>query len=439
MLRLHSTITGTLALVISALAIAPKNLAQVVAPITHVLHNFKGQSIDGAAPRAGVVIGPNGVLYGTTLMGGKQNCLTGCGTVYALVPPAAGSSGHWTEKIIHAFDFSVGDGYAPTANLVFGPNGSLYGTTLYGGAANVGVVFELKPPLPGAADADWTETILYSFLGSSAHDGANPSGTLALGKGGTIYGSTSSGGLVNATCPPAGCGTVFELAPSTEGAPWKETILHNFTGEGGEGYGPSSGVIIGKDGGLYGTTCIGGSGGGTVFQLKLADTAGINWTIDTIYLFNAPNDGTCPTGGLAADTTGALYGTTENGGDQRGGTVFKLTPGTAGVWNETILHNFGGAGDGNQPMAGLVIGPAGSLYGTTYVGGLNLFCCGTVFRLRPPTTAGGRWSETMYNLTYTDGVFPYLGSLAQDKAGRLYGTASAGGSRQAGTVFEVVF
>jgi len=173
--------------------------------------------------------------------------------------------------------------------------------------------------------------------------------------------------------------------------------------------------------------------------LKLADTAGINWTIDTIYLFNAPNDGTCPTGGLAADTTGALYGTTENGGDQRGGTVFKLTPGTAGVWNETILHNFGGAGDGNQPMAGLVIGPAGSLYGTTYVGGLNLFCCGTVFRLRPPTTAGGRWSETMYNLTYTDGVFPYLGSLAQDKAGRLYGTASAGGSRQAGTVFEVVF
>lgn len=130
------------------------------APVFATLYSFKG-SPDGAEPHAAVVIGKNGALYGTTYMGGANQCATSlgvyqCGTIFELIPNA---SIPWKEIVLH--NFNGNDGEFPNANLVFGSGGTLYGTTTLGGAAGAGTVFDLTPP--STAGGGWTETVLYSF------------------------------------------------------------------------------------------------------------------------------------------------------------------------------------------------------------------------------------------------------------------------------------
>jgi uncharacterized repeat protein (TIGR03803 family) len=161
-----------------------------------VLHAFNPQVGDGYTPFAGLVIGPGGVLYGTTADGGTG----GVGTVFSLTPPVAPGA-PMTYTTLHAFTEFEGDGYLPDRPLVLGSNGALYGTTEYGGAEGHGTVFELVPPAsPGGI---WTETILHSFTGGA--DGGNPNG-LTLGPDGTLYGTNNEGGA-------NGVGTVFALTP----------------------------------------------------------------------------------------------------------------------------------------------------------------------------------------------------------------------------------
>jgi len=138
----------------------------------------------------------------------------GCGGVFQLTPPAA-PGGAWTTSIVYSFTGTSGDGAFPAAGVVLGPGGVLYGTTEYGGSATVGspcttptavsgcgTVFQLTPPAsPGGT---WTETVLYSFSGQN-EDGATPLAGLTLGPGNVLYGTTSAGGA-------AGAGTVFSLA-----------------------------------------------------------------------------------------------------------------------------------------------------------------------------------------------------------------------------------
>jgi uncharacterized repeat protein (TIGR03803 family) len=106
------------------------------------VHNFANNGVDEYEPYAGLVVDASSNLYGTTQHGGSGgNCVDGCGTVFELAP----RDGDWSEKIRHDFTNNGEDGYEPVAGLIFGPSGNLYGTTLGGGAANSGVVFELKP------------------------------------------------------------------------------------------------------------------------------------------------------------------------------------------------------------------------------------------------------------------------------------------------------
>ncbi len=216
-----------------------------------VLHTFTGGH-DGGNPNAGVTINGRN-LYGTAYYGGA-----GYGTVYELKHAGSG----WTLNPLYTFT-GGSDGAYPRARVIFGPNGTLYGTTVLGGTGECsivgcGTVFNLRPSATTcrATLCPWTETVLYAFKGSP--DGNYPElGDLLFDHAGNIYGTTVSGGV---------SGTVYELTPSGSG--WTESVLYSFLGAPGDGYGPYSGVIFDNAGNLYGTTAGGGTGGGgTVFEL----------------------------------------------------------------------------------------------------------------------------------------------------------------------------
>jgi uncharacterized repeat protein (TIGR03803 family) len=151
-----------------------------------------------------------------------------------------------------------------------------------------------------------------------------------------------------------------------------------------------------------------------------------------LYRFTAyPHDGANPRAGLIADQNGNLYGTTEDGGPWNYGTVFKLTPPAtaSGAWTETVLYSFTGHTDGEKPLGGLIADQNGNLYGTTYDGGASGY--GTVFELGPPAVAGGSWTETVlhsFDPNGSDGFQPTAGLIA-DQNGNLYGTTQYGGGQ----------
>jgi uncharacterized repeat protein (TIGR03803 family) len=218
-------------------------------------------------------------------------------------------------------------------------------------------------------------------------------------------------------------------------------------------------VIIGHGGVLYGTTEGGGtSNNGTVFSLTPPGSPGASWTETALYSFaGAPNDGANPMDSpVAIGPGGVLYGTTYFGGAFNNGIVFCLTPPVSpgGVWTETVLYSFTGSpNDGANPEAGVVIGGGGVLYGTTAGGGISACAfggCGIVFSLKPPSSPGGSWTETvLHSLTDSEGSNPegnvVIGSdgaapeagVAIGSSGELYGTTFISGAFDFGTAFSL--
>jgi uncharacterized repeat protein (TIGR03803 family) len=300
------------------------------------LYTFQGGG-DGTTPVAGLIADRKGSLYGTTSTGGGGNCGVGCGTVFKLTPPRLGQTA-WTETVIYRFcaRSNCSDGFGPVGGLIADEEGALYGTNGGGGTGNwpngYGTIFKLTPPRTG--QTAWTETTLYTFQGGG--DGAAPVGLL-FKKEGALYGTTSEGGGGNA-CPQVyqavGCGTVFKLTPPGLGqTAWSETVLHRFSG-GSDGAVPFAGLIADREGALYGTTYLRGSGAdpgnGTVFKLTPPRVGQTAWTEAVLHRFSGGSDGANPVyAGLIADKEGALYGTTQGGNGYYSttsfGTVFKLT------------------------------------------------------------------------------------------------------------------
>jgi uncharacterized repeat protein (TIGR03803 family) len=392
--------TAVFLLVVVAAQLAP---AQTLI----VLHNFTG-AIDGEHPYDGVTLDRGGNLYGTAYEGG-----TGAGTVFKLSHQGSG----WTFNTLSTF---AGGGANPYAGVVFGANGTLYGTTSKGSVnGGNGTVFNLSPPptICNSSFCPWTETLLYSFTGSP--DGYGPGlGDVTFDPASNIYDTTYAGG--------SGYGIVYELTPS--GGGWTENILHSFGYS--DGAYPYSRVIRDSAGNLYGTTWGGGANGaGTVFELT---PSGSGWTHTVLYSFQPASDGGNPYSGLMFDSSGNLYGATSSGGSGGGGTVFKLTPAGNGTWTYSVIYSFTGANDCG-PQNNLAMDQAGNLYGTTYCDGANKL--GNVFKLTP---TGGGWTYTsLHDFTGgSDGEIPFC-SVAFDASGNLYGTAVTGGSRGAGTVWEI--
>ena len=391
-----------------------------------VLHTF-GSTPDGGFPVANLVFDGSGNLYGTTVQGGAY----GNGTVFRLTP----NGGKWIETLVYSFCLQslCADGSNPYSSLVLDAAGNLYGTSFQGGAYDYGVVFELTPHPNGT----WTETVLHSF-GDGA-DGTSPLAGLIFDNVGNLYGTTEAGGTGSAC--PEGCGTVFELSHLPNGQ-WTENILYNFCSETdcADGVAPA-GVLILDAGNLYGTAEFGGSNqNGTVFQL-IPDGNG-QWTETVLYTFQGGGaDGSNPFAGVIQDKSGNLYGTTEFGdvtsASANNGIIFELTREQGGQWTEKILHVFCSdqiyCSDGSQPLAGLVFDKTGNLYGTTFGGGVPNE--GVVFKLTPGQD--GAWTETpLYNFEGgSDGLNPHAGVIL-DPAGNLYGVAS-GVAQGNGVVFEM--
>src|SRR5271166_5141925 len=278
-----------------------------------VLHNFAGS--DGDSPQAGLTLDRAGNLYGTTRYGGSYNA----GTVFKVTRQGSG----WIFTPL--YDFRGGsDGKSPDSRVVFGPDGSLYGTTTYGGGYQVGVVFKLQPSASACKTAlcPWTETVLYSFTGQS--DGGVPEGDLVFDQAGNIYGTTFAGGQGDCVPLYTGCGAVYELTPNGSG--WTENVLHNFAA-GSDGASPESGLTFDSSGDLYGVTAFGGSHTyGTAFELQ-AMNDGFSYSI--LYNFGLESETPVPT--LTLDSAGNLYGTAQSGGTGNVGAVFELTP-SGGSW-----------------------------------------------------------------------------------------------------------
>ncbi|MFZ1009905.1 MAG: choice-of-anchor tandem repeat GloVer-containing protein, partial [Candidatus Sulfotelmatobacter sp.] len=316
-----------------------------------------------------------------------------------------------TEAVLHNFADNGTDGYQTYSPLVFDASGNLYGTTLDGGThtncygenIGCGTVFELSPAVGGG----WTENILYNFGGTST-DGTNPSGALIFDATGNLYGITEGGGTGVCDQGENSCGTVFELKPKAGGG-WEEKILHNFGSTSTEGYYPFAGLISDAAGNLYGTTADGGTYGfGTVFELIHA--ADGSWAEKVLHSFNDTDDGgATPLASLIFDPSGNLYGTTTGGGSFHAGGIFELKRGHGGSWTTKVLHFFND-GDGRTPYASLILDAAGNLYGTTQIGGPNHG--GTVFELTQ--TASGKWGETVlhgFDNKNGDGYEPMAGVI----------------------------
>jgi uncharacterized repeat protein (TIGR03803 family) len=268
------------------------------------VYSFQGPPSDGGLPVGGLAIGKNGSLYGATYFGGKYDQ----GTVFELTPPAS-VGGVWTLTVLYSFH-GDGDGIYPGAGVIVAANGVIYGTTTQGGALGVGTVFGLKLVAgawkeevlssltggvsnpnglafgpdgvlygqtpgdnifeampPAAAGGAWTVQSLYNGFGLSGW-GYIDQPSIAVGPAGAIYWTTTFGGTSTACGVSLGCGALNELVPPTSpGGSWTQLVLHNFTGQAGDGYQPNGGLVVTKNGDVIGTTYYGGQDFfGTVFR-----------------------------------------------------------------------------------------------------------------------------------------------------------------------------
>ncbi len=322
------------------------------------LHNFSDDSSffnsDGADPKGLLVLASDGNFYGTTAYGGTYDD----GTVFRI-------SATGVFAAIYSFDAVTGAN--PQAGLIQGSDGNFYGTTLLGGSCNSGSVFCITPL--------GSLTLLHSFSrnhnsGTAGNvDGAEPYAPLTLAANGHLYGTTAFGGAYNS-------GTIFEMTLDGQ-----FSVLHSFEDAVDEsdyvntgGANPISALVQNSAGTIFGATYGGGdSGDGTLFSL--AGDGGFT----SVHSFNSQIDGSGPQLSSIQSTDGSIIGTTSYGGLNDEGTVFSLSP------NGSIstLSAFGGDtdvdADGAGPLEGLALGADGCIYGTSNQGGAQ--DTGSVFKI----------------------------------------------------------
>ncbi len=333
-------------------------------------------------------------------------------------PPCLGSGGGL--NILHNFTQNENGQFgAGSLALRIDSAGNLYGTTANGGGLiRPAMVYELSP-----RGQDWIFTPIYYFGGE--HMGGFGPGLNTVGPDGTLYGIANT----PQTCGQNyECGLIFSLkpAPTTCGTAlcgWQESVLHWFTG-GNDGWGPV-GLTSDNLGNLYGTAQFGGTYG-IVYELT---PSGGGWAEKVLYSFTGGSDGGDPGGSLLVGNDGNLYGITWDGGDYGFGVVYQLVP-FAGGWAEHIIHAFDGQSDG---IAGgyLRQDSSGNLYGASYVHYSFGWLPEKIFMLSPSNDG---WVFTI--IWQTQHQYEYIGGLAVDAAGNLYGVATNSGESDQ-LVFEI--
>lgn len=372
-------------------------------------------------------------------------------------PPNIATSGHhaseasashrgkrnaYTETVLYSFGAGSAAPRYPSGPIFIGPASSYYGTTNEGGSANGGVAY--KRTSAGML------VVLHAFVGGTT-DAAQPQYGVIRDSSGNLYGTTLLG--VGYHCYNEGCGTVYELSPT--GAGYSERFLHQFIYNHADGVTPWSGLTVDSSGNMFGVT-LGGGGGmchpgvtapigcGTVYELS---PSGTGFTYRVLHGFST-SEGNYPMGNVAVDSSGNIFGTTEEGGtgcSSNGGcgTVFELTPSGSTYTMRTIYEFQGKAnGDGSAPKTGVIVS-GGNLYGTTFSGGAT-GCrggCGTIFQLTTciVVTCAYPYKEGwLYEFppSYSNGYSNYSGptALVADSSGNLFGATGYGSTT--GTVFE---
>jgi len=351
-------------------------------------------------------------------------------TIVAIVALAliALPAGAQNFSIVNSFTGGAA-GLGPQVGVTMDRGGNLYGTTTRGGylggdcQQQLGCGLVYKLTPHGTS---WTLSSLYGFTAGS--DGDVPLSRVVFGPDGALYGTTFYGGT---GCQGNGCGTIYRLAPPANicrsvSCPWTETILHRF--DGADGARPVGDIVFDRSGNIYGTTEEGGTNNfGTVFQLTHSSG---QWVLNTLFSFSFVN-GTSPQTGVILDPAGNLYGSTSGGGNGEG-VIFELSPSGSG-WTDTTLYAFHDGLDGGTPDGGLVLDSAGNLYGTTFTGGSD--GRGVVYQLSP---SNGSWSiTTLHSFTGGEQGGTIFASLTFDPAGNLYGVTTNAGLNGTGNVFEL--
>jgi uncharacterized repeat protein (TIGR03803 family) len=364
---------------------------------------FTFDGTDGSLPVGILTQGIDGNFYGVTEDGGTG---LGEGTAFKVTP-----TGGFTTLYDFCGKAMCVDGNEPSWGVVLGTDGNFHGTTGYGGPnQGEGTVYTLT--------SGGKQTVISSFNGT---DGSQPEGVIE-GIDGNYYGTTIGGG--NAVfCSTGSCGVVFKITPSGT-----TTTIYNFCSQPNctDGMPPTTPLVQGTDGNFYGTT----AGFDTIFPtiFKLTPSG----KLTTLYTFTAEDNGVS---GLILATDGNFYGTTHAGGANGLGAVFEITP----KGQFSVLHSFCanfGCTDGADPLGGVVQGSDGNFYGTTSEGGQNGGDNqgGVIFRLSPSGTY-----TVLYNFcsqaNCADGYFPTAGPT-QGSDGNFYGTTS-GGNQVQGTIYSL--
>ena len=269
-----------------------------------------------------------------------------------------------------------------------------------------------------------TITVLHSFGGGGG--GSMPTAGVTLDRAGNLYGATPG----DTSEDPS---IVYKMTHA--GGGWIFNVLYTFNhpNDPTDVYAPA---VFGPDGALYGTAYEGAQFNlGAVFVLHppatICKSVSCPWDLTVLHSFDGL-DGTHPDfGSLVFDSAGNIYGTTFAGGGHSQGTVFTLT--RANGWAESVLYSFTGGSDGGSPYNGVAFDSAGNLYGTTPVGGSA--GAGTVYELSP--SAGGWTLTTLYSFTGGDDGANPIGGVAVDAQGNVYGTTTADGSGENGTLWEL--
>jgi uncharacterized repeat protein (TIGR03803 family) len=422
-----------LAVVLMGLAAAPAAVYAQATPAVSTVVALSGSYVQG-----NLILGPDGALYGTAYHGSTSvSSYVSGGVVFRST--LDGSS------VTTLYQLGIEDGISPQAGLLLGSDGKFYGTTQFGKgtvAKSTGAIFRIAVDGTGF-------TTLHSFdeysglNGNTAPinvQGAFPMAELIEGADGYLYGTTSAGG-------PNGTGAVYRV--SRDGTAFQ--TLHTFGAIAldtagkvvtpittPDGMTPSGPLVLGADGYLYGTAGYGGANArGTIFRLRTDGTG-----FQLLHTFSASTeenntgllknaDGVSPVAGLTDGQDGFFYGVASQGGTNGYGTLFAISP-DGGTF--TVLHNFD-VKLGSQPVAELLLGRDGKLYGVTSGGGSDSSGSQTTYGTIFSIARDGTGFTVLHSMTGKNGYRP-ASRLVQPSDTVLIGTTGAGGNCSYGTIFR---